>query len=187
MTNLMTIVALHVLVASGVFPMQKPVVDSPIIGDIYNPPPTLQSMVDRSDAVVIGTIRSTRETPNIAKRIPRTDYDLTVTETVKEHTRLAPKLVLCRPGIGTVEHEDRFVRKYQPGMPEIKAGRDYLLFLLWDDANTCYTLAFGTGSIAGFNEEGKLAHLAASTGLNDMRGLAAADVVAKLERARTRR
>jgi hypothetical protein len=177
--------ALSLFASSAGAPLQKPVVDSPIIGDVYNPPTSLEAMIERADAVVIGTIGATTEKPDARKRQARTDYELVVKRAVKEHPQLHGNTVVCRPGIGSFEDKDRVVRRYQPGMPEIRSGGDYLLFLAWDESHSCFGLAFGTISVGGFSEQGKLRDFRPHPAFTELEGLGPVEVAAKLQNART--
>lgn len=185
--KLITMMALSLFASSAGAPLQKPVVDSPIIGDIDNPPTSLEAMNERADAVVIGTIGVTTEKPDLRKGQARTDYELVVKRAVKEHPQLIEKAVVCRPGIGSFEAKDRVVRRYQPGLPEIRSGRDYLLFLNWDESILCFGLAFGTISVGEFSEEGKLRNFRPHSPFTELEGLGPAEVAAKLQNARTRK
>lgn len=185
MTNpLLCIILINLIAFPIVAGSQKPVIEAPIIGEVYDPPTTLEAMLARSDVVVIAVLRAVADVPDRAKRLARTDYQADVLQIVKSDQHLDQKLRVCRPGIGTVEYEDRIVRRFQPGMPELPSGRQFLFFLSWDEGTACYQLAFGPASIAGFNESGKVAHFVSNPALRELNRLEIRDVVKKLEAAR---
>jgi hypothetical protein len=174
-----------VLVGLAGFPInpgtQKPVVEVPVIGEVFDPPTTLEAMLGRSDAVVIAVLRSVADRPDQARRLALTEYQAEVLATLQDHRRLERNLRFCRPGVGTVEYEDRIVRRFQPGMPELSPGRQFLLFLSWDESSGCYQLAFGPQSLVAFDRNGKLA---ASGALRELGGLEMSEVVTRVKAAR---
>jgi hypothetical protein len=160
-------------------PQQKPVVDSPIIADVYDLPTTLNGLIARADAVVVARI--TRVTDVSQGGRARTDYRIELVSVVKEHANLGTQSVVCR-AIGRVEQPNRVLRVYQPNLPDFEQGREYLLFLSWQGDKGCFTPAFGPPGAAVMEPAG-LKPFAGHPALRELEGMKAAEVSKRLAQA----
>jgi hypothetical protein len=159
-------------------PAQKPVVDSPIIGDYLKVPDTLDGFITASDLVVFARAAGARD---VSRGRPRTEYDVTVTEVIKGNVSRGQHATVCR-AIGTIERPDRFARIFQPGFPSFEIGSEYLLFLRWDSTGGCYWPTFGRVTAAPFDAEGRLAPHPRSGIIEHLKGLSRSEVTQRLNR-----
>jgi hypothetical protein len=157
---------------------QKPIVESPIIGE-YQVPQTLDALTKRSDAIVIGRVVAIHDRSNAQTRRAKTDYEFRVTHTLKEHHNLGPVTTVCRP-IGDIEYEDRVVRQFQPQFARFSEGADYLLFLRWDARNECFAPAFGPPSGAQIDVSRGAKPFVNHPALAELAGLDAARVAERI-------
>ena len=117
-------------------------------------PQTLKEFAARSDAIVCGRVIDVADVSDPRTRTARTEYEVRVTKTVKEHPNLGTRATVCRP-IGKIEYDDRVVKQYEPHFPEFSVGAEYLLFLTWDArGGGCFAPAFGPLSTAEIDSKG---------------------------------
>jgi hypothetical protein len=162
---------------------QKPVIDSPIVGDVYDLPKTLDGLYERADAVVIARIVAANDRSQPKKA--RTDYEIDLVAVMKEHIRLDDNSIVCR-AIGTVEYPDRIVRVFQPRLPGFERGNQYLLFLKWEEARGCFTPAFGPPGAALMDPVAGLQPFIEDHPLSALKGLTTAQVARRVAQAQKR-
>lgn len=134
---------------SGSAQNSKPVRENPLITEFVSPPPTLNEMVLKADAVILGRITGARpydkHIPGLAHPRVKTLWTFRVGEVLHfkgSHEGLA-EIYIEREG-GERDRGKHIVRELQPEFPPFELGQQYVLFL--ERAGDLWWPAYGPDS-----------------------------------------
>jgi hypothetical protein len=138
----------HLLVSPSVQSPSKPIKVDHISTSFRAPPYSLNEMVSRSDAVVLGRVvggapHDIRGTAGDTR--PGTQFRFKIHEILHasgSHSLAADEISVMREG-GDRDHGSHIVRSIQDGFPPFDVGHEYVLFLYWNSTLNDWVSAWG--------------------------------------------
>jgi len=158
---------------------QKPVVDALIRGENFHTADTLTALVKTSDGIVVARVVSTKDRSSAKPKRFRTEYTLVVVDALRPHPQLVNGVGVCRPG-GAIEYPDHILRYDPPGTPKLSDGREYLLFLRWNEDTNCFWPVDDGIGILAVAGDGRLEPLKAHRANEGLRGVSKAQLRSRL-------
>lgn len=163
----------------------KPVRSETLNIDYARTPPTVEEAVGSAAAVIVGSIRESRNHPaNGGKYIDRTLLTVDVSDVIASDGRVvAPSTIeVVRFGAET-DKGDYIDRKEEAGFPKLSNGQEYVIFLGWNASTSEYMLWHGPEGAYQLAPDGSVVPSGRSLLARQQIGKAKGMFVADLKRA----
>ncbi len=160
----------------------KPIAITNMIVDYAERPTALGPAVASASAVVVGRIRDMRNyLPPQNGATVRTMYTLDVAEVIHSEWPLSQSINVFRYG-GDIDEGVRVKRIVESDFPAFMPGREYVMFLLWNNILNGFELKFGADSAYEVMPNGTITTHGRSRLAHAQSGRSAAAMIADLKK-----